>query len=73
MSPLSSVVHGRERGAPQLLKRAIPLHAGSLEYGVDGRRQVAEAAMWSDYVVVLFPYRQSEPGVGQRGEKRFVE
>ena len=29
--------------------------------------------MWSDCVVVIFPYRQSEPGVGQRGEQGLVE
>ena len=57
----------------RVYKRSVPLHAGSVEFCVDGGRQIAKAAVWPDSVVVVLPGRQIEPGVGQRGEQGLVE
>jgi hypothetical protein len=62
-----------ERGAPQLLKRSVPLHARGVEFGVDGWRQIAEAAVCSDSVVVLLPGCQLRTSLGQRAEQCLVE
>ena len=59
--------------SPRRAQRSIPLRRGSAELGIDRRRQVADAAVWPDGVVVVPPGRQDRPGLGQRGEQGLVE
>jgi hypothetical protein len=41
------------RGAPRVAQRPVPLHHGRTAFCVNGRRQIAEAAVWSDSIVVM--------------------
>jgi hypothetical protein len=49
------------------------LHAGSAEFGVDCRRQIADAAVRPNCIVVVFPKGQNLTGVRQGCEQRLVE
>jgi hypothetical protein len=56
------------RGAKPPSERSVPSRcfAGFAELGIDSRRQIAEATVRSDGVVVVLPGIQGRPGVSER-------
>jgi hypothetical protein len=54
--------NGMGRGALGVAQRPVPLRRGNAELRVRGRRQIADAAVWPNGVVVVLPNRQSLPG-----------
>jgi hypothetical protein len=48
--------------SPKNVKADIPWRRGNAELRVRGRRQIADAAVWPNGVVVVLPNRQSLPG-----------
>jgi len=61
------------RGAPERAQRPVPLHRGDAELGIIGGRQIAEAAMRSDGVVVVLPLRQRRSRVRERDEQSLIQ
>ena len=56
-----------------MLKRPVPLHAGSAEFGVSSRRDVAEPAVWLDGVVIDPPGFDLSPSVSEALEPVLVD
>src|SRR6266568_4916606 len=44
-----------------------------VEFGVGGRREIAEPTVWPDRVVVILKAREHLPRMGDRREQRLVE
>ena len=65
--------NGTGRGALSAAQRPVPLLFGSARFGVGGWREVAEAAVRPDYVVIVFPERQNLSCVRERAEQRLVQ
>jgi hypothetical protein len=61
------------RGALGVAQRTVPLRRGNAELRVRGGRQIADAAVWPNGVVVVLPNRQSLPGVIERAEQGLVQ
>ena len=53
--------------------RPVPLHLGIAEFGIDGRRYIADGAVRPDGVVVVFPDRQRLTSMSKRGEQSLVQ
>jgi hypothetical protein len=73
LSLCGSVVQREGREAPDRAQRPFPLHGGGAEPGVDGRRQIAEAAVRSDGIVVVCPGGESLAGMIERYEQGLVQ
>ena len=61
------------RGALDIAQRPIPLHLGNAESCVDRRCEIANTAMWSHGIVIVFPDCQYFAGIGKGREQRLVE
>jgi len=61
------------RGALRVAQRPVPLLYEIAAFGVCGGRQIAEAAVRSDSVVVVFPKRQNLACMDERCEQRLVQ
>jgi hypothetical protein len=49
------------------------VHMRSAEFGVGGRRQIAEPAVWPNRIVVILEDGEHLPRMGERGEQRLIE
>src|ERR1700746_74829 len=61
------------RGALGVAQRPVPLRSGIAAFSIGCGRQVAEATMRSDGVVVVLPNRQNLASMGKRCEQCLVQ
>src|SRR6185437_6476552 len=73
LSPIGSVKQRDGARSPRCSAASRPVAYRECCGGVSCRCAIAETAVRSNGVVVIFPERQNLTGIGERAEQRFVQ